>query len=206
VSEWRADARFAMRLTFGVLGVIAVVTSAIVVGDWPFLERAIALEDAPIAWLQSTLLAASAVACLQHSVVTTARRSRWCLVAAALFALALDERFMGHERLKEWIWLELFDADSLRAGRWPDLPILLYAIGGVASVTWIVREIRDRYSRCLLWAAIGCGTVALIIDVSSQTIALQIVEELLEVLAESLFLIGLLLAPVTTGQDARPST
>jgi hypothetical protein len=164
--------------------------AAIVVAEWPFVERAIALEDAPLAWLQSTLLAASAAICLCHAVLTG--RAGWHVVAAALFALALDERFMGHERLKEWIWLELFDGDWNRAGRWPDVPILLEGVIGAGAIWWIVRGTGRGHPSRLLWSALAVGAVALIIDVASQSIAVQIWEELLELIAETLFLAALL--------------
>lgn len=188
------DAANAIPLAAALLAIVAAVTLVIILAEWPWIERAIALEDAPIAWFQSTLIAASAVVSLCHATLDRGRPRTWYVVAAALFMLAIDERFMGHERLKEWIWVQMFDGDVNRAGRWPDVPILFYAIGGAATVAWIARAVRSRFAARLIWSAITVGTVALVMDVTSQSIALQIWEELLELLAEALFFIGLLTA------------
>jgi hypothetical protein len=180
----------AVRLTIAMLTIVFTITIAVVFAEWPFIERAIALEDAPIAWLQSTLIVASAVTCLCRGIMSG--RPAWNAIAAALLVLALDERFMGHERLKEWIWLEFFDADWSRAGRWPDVPMLFVAAVGAAVVTWITREIPAGYPAGLMWAALAAGAAALAMDVVWQTLEMQLWEELLELLAETLFFTSLL--------------
>jgi hypothetical protein len=180
------------RLTLAILLVVGGVTAGILLINWPFVERAIALEDAPIAWLQTTAIAASAVACLCHGLLDDRRRTGWFLVALALFAMALDERFMGHERLKEWIWAEVFDGDRVRMGVWGDMPIAAYGVGGAAVVSWIVRGATNRYAATLLWSAIAAGAAALILDIAANSLWIQVWEELLELLAETLFLIALL--------------
>jgi hypothetical protein len=178
-------------LAVAILLIVAAVTLVIVLGEWPFVERAIALEDAPIAWLQSTLLAASAVTCLCHSLLS--RRSAWYAIAGVLFVLALDERFMGHERVQEWVWLNVFDGDSERAGRWPNVPTLIEAAVVAASVTWLARQSPSGFPLVLIRSALAIGAGAVAMDFFSDNVGLQIVEELLELLAETLFFIGLLL-------------
>jgi hypothetical protein len=188
----------AVWLTLGILAVVTLVAAAIVLSDWPFVERAIALEDAPIAWLQTSLIAASAVVCLCRAIIHGDRRAGWYVVAAALFALALDERFMGHEQLKEWIWLNVFDGDRARMGHWGDAPVVLYGVGGAAVVLWMMRRGARGYPALLLWAAIAVAGCAIALDVVATSIWSQIWEELLELLAETLFFVSLLLSLAPT--------
>jgi hypothetical protein len=182
------------KLAAGVVVVIATVAIAIIWLNWPWLELAVGVEEAPIAWLQSTVLAGSAVACLAHALTRSRGTLGWSLSAVGLFALALDERFMGHERLKEWIWLEIFDGDVRRLWIWGDLPILVNGAVGLAVAIWIVRQTRDRHATRLIVTAAAIAAAALAMDLASRSLWLQVWEELLELTAESCFLAAVLVS------------
>jgi len=159
------------------------------------------VEEAPIAWLQSTVLAAGAVGCLAHGLIGSRGTLGWSLSAMGLFALALDERFMGHERLKEWIWLEIFDGDVRRLWIWGDLPILIDGSIALAAAVWIVRQTRSRAAAVFLAIAAGLGAVAVVMDLATTSLSVQMWEELIELAAESCFLAATLVSlPTPTGQ------
>jgi hypothetical protein len=181
-------------LTAGVIAVIAIVTGAILVLHWPWLELAFAAEHAPIAWVQSTVLAASAVACLAHALTRSRGTRGWSLSAMGLFALALDERFMGHERLKEWIWLEIFDGDVRRLWIWGDLPVLVNGLIALGAAIWIVRQTRSRAAALWIALAVLLGAVALAMDLATTSLTVQTWEELVELAAESCFLAATLVS------------
>lgn len=185
--------------------VIATVTAAIVWLNWPWLELAFGVEDAPIAWVQSTVLAASAVACLAHALTRARGTIGWSLSAAGLFALALDERFMGHERLKEWIWLEIFDGDVDRLWIWGDVPIVVNGLIALTAALWIARATRCVAAVIWLCVATTFGAIAVAMDLATTSIVVQVWEELIELTAESCFLVAVLvslpaLAPSSRGE------
>jgi hypothetical protein len=188
-----------------VLIVIAAVTAAITWLNWPWLELAFGVEDAPIAWLQSSVLAGSAVGCLAHALTRSRGTPGWSMSAVGLVALALDERFMGHERLKEWIWIEVFDGDVQRLWIWGDLPLLVSGAIGLAVAIWIVRQTRDRYATILMVTGVSIAGAALAMDLASRSLWLQVWEKLLELTAESCFLAAVLvslptLSPSSSGK------
>ena len=182
------------KLAAGVLVVIATVTTAIVWLNWPWLELAFGVEEAPIAWLQSIVLAASAVACLAHALTRSRGTLGWSLSALGLFALALDERFMGHERLKEWIWLEIFEGDVKRLWLWGDLPIVVNAAIALTAAFWVARATRSVAAVIWLCAAATFGAIAVAMDLATTSIVVQVWEELIELTAESCFLAAVLVA------------
>ena len=182
------------KLAAGVVAVIATVTAAIVWLNWPWLELAVGVEQAPIAWLQSTVLAASAVACLAHAATRSRGTLGWSLAAVGLFTLALDERFMGHERLKEWIWLEIFDGDADRLWIWGDAPMLVNGAIAAAAAVWIARETRSVIAVIWLGIAATFGAIAVAMDLATTSIVVQVWEELIELTAESCFLVAVLVS------------
>jgi len=170
------------------------VTSAILALNWPWLELAFGVEEAPIAWLQSTVLAAGAIGCLAHGLTRLRGTLGWSLSALGLFALALDERFMGHERLKEWIWSEIFDGDAGRLWLWGDAPILVNGAIALAAAAWVVRETRSRAATVWIAGAAVLGAAALAMDFASTSLSVQVWEELIELTAESCFLAAVLVS------------
>jgi hypothetical protein len=107
----RSRARLVLALT--VVGLLAPV--ALAVARYPSWWAWIALESTPMTWLQSVALVVAAVGALlvahvltllQRATSATAAPSgarTWLLLAAGFGALAFDERFALHERVRDRI-------------------------------------------------------------------------------------------------------
>lgn len=158
---------------------------------WPHWGLAFATEDAPLAWWQAALLIANASVAGALATVHGAVGSRrsavrgWTLMALALVAAALDERFMAHEAVQDWLQYDLGVAR-----RWAQGVILAYAVGGAVLLRLVWAESGTALRRWTL-AALLAGGGAIALDLAFDTIAMQIVEEWLEALAETLLLAGL---------------
>lgn len=173
-----------------ICAIFTAIVSAICYFWWPHLGLGLAAEHAPLAWLQASLLVACAVVAGLRSALDTGRSAVcWAVLAMLLTAAALDERFMGHERIQDWL------AEGVAAG-WPGGERLVqgvtavYAIGGFALLAWLRYTVSEP---AWLWcrAAILVGTVAIGLDLAFDAIGPQIFEELLEAVAETLMLCGL---------------
>ncbi len=193
-------------LVAGVLLGLALLMAAMIVAHWPWLEQAVATEDAPLAWLQSSLLWSAATLALLLALAERAGQRGWAGLALMLACLALDERFMGHERLKDWLLFHAFDGDPQRMGLWGDAPMLGYGIGGLLVLAWLRRQRWPRPALRLMVAAVlvGCGALAL--DLFGRTLAWQALEECGEALAEALFCCGLLLRAQGLLAQVQPSS
>ncbi len=158
---------------------------------WPHWGLAFATEDAPLGWWQAALLvanasAAAALACVLAAVGNRSRAVRcWTLLALGMVFAALDERFMAHEAVQDWLQFDLGLPHS-----WAQCVILAYALGGVVLLYVVWVEGSTSLRRWTL-AALVAGGVAIALDLAFDTIAMQIVEEWLEALAETLLLAGL---------------
>lgn len=158
---------------------------------WPHWGLAFATEDAPLAWWQAALLvanasAAGALACVHAAVGGRPRAVRgWALLALGMVFAALDERFMAHEAVQDWL-----EFDLGWPHRWAQGVILAYALGGIALLYTVWTE-GSRTLRRWTVAALLAGGAAIALDLAFDTIAVQIVEEWLEALAETLLLAGL---------------
>ena len=158
---------------------------------WPHWGLAFAVEDAPLAWWQAALLganasAAGALACVHAAVGSRSSAARrWTLLTFGLVFAALDERFMAHEVVQDGLQFDLGLPQH-----WAQGVILIYALGGAAllKAAWI-----ESSSSLRRWtvAALLAGGAAIGLDLAFDTIAMQITEELLEALAETLLLAGL---------------
>ncbi len=173
-----------------ICSIVTAVIAAICYAWWPDLGLALAAELAPLAWLQACLLVACAVAAGLRAAMDRGRSAAaWTVLAMLLVAAALDERFMGHEQLQDWL------ADGIASG-WPDGTRLVqgvtagYGIAGVALLVWLRRAAS---APAWLWCrfAIIVGLVAIGFDLAFDAIGPQIIEELLEAVAETLMLCGL---------------
>jgi hypothetical protein len=188
------------------LGVIAfVVVVAVAAGRHAVQE--LMREKSPIAWLSTMLLVGSSTMAL---VLWMGGRGRagFAWLSAALVLAALDERFMFHERLKHQLLAHVFDYHREAMGHWGDAPMALVPLVG-AGLIWVLRgELRGRLVRGLLVAAFTAGVVAIALDIATEAPVAQAVEEVLEVVAEALFLLALL-ARVEAGrpltEPARPA-
>lgn len=165
----------------------------------PFWELALRSDKAPLAWLSSALLLASAAlawAALAQRKLSRAHAAAWVV---ALVWLALDEQFIYHEYWKhhcaEWTsWCA-----RARPGHvhWlGDAPMALVGIVGVWMMVTLYRVVPSRIVRGHLMAALIVGLVlALGTHFAHLSGALPTAigrwEELFEVLAEALFLCAL---------------
>lgn len=115
----------AMKLVTGLLALVSLIVDAMVWGFWgeagPDLFHVLGTEDSPKTWISSSLLVASGTAAALVGAQNALRSARygWYLIALGLLGMAADDRFMGHERLKEWLfwgglsrWLEDSDKNS----------------------------------------------------------------------------------------------
>jgi hypothetical protein len=158
---------------------------------WPHWGLAFAVEDAPLGWWQTVLLganatAAGALACVHAAVGSRASAARrWTLLAIAMVFATLDERFMAHEAVQDWLQ---FDLGLPRA--WAQGVILVYGLGGLMLLRTVWLESSAALRRWTVAALLG-GGAAIALDLAFDSIAMQIVEEGLEALAETLLLAGL---------------
>lgn len=158
---------------------------------WPHWGLAFAVEDAPLAWWQAALLMANASAAAALACVHAAFGSRrsavrsWTLLAIALVGAALDERFMAHEAVQDALQ---FDLGLPRS--WAQGVIVVYGLGGLALLRMVWTESSSAL-RGWTVAALLAGGTAIGLDLAFDSIATQIVEELLEAGAETLLLAGL---------------
>jgi hypothetical protein len=169
------------RHTAVVLAAVIIFVGAAVVGEWPWWEYAFLSDDSPLAWLSSALLFANAAVALMLTVMRLLPGSLGALVTMALSFLATDEQFLLHERWQETV-----------GGVLAFVPTILVGVGGVACLLWLRAVIRSRAALVLLACGVAVGIVGLWIDLGSPPSFLSRTEELYEVLAETLFLCGLL--------------
>ncbi len=157
--------------------------------SWPDLEISLALEQSPLGWLQAAFLVACAAVAGALACQSEGRDAvGWCLIALAALAAALDERFMGHERVQEWLyygWLQDVE-DGLR---WAQSVIAVYGLAGFVLLGWLWQRI-DAQSRRWCLAAVLVGLAAVAMDLAFETVTAQMVEEVLEYLSEVLLLAG----------------
>lgn len=156
------------------------------------IEAMLADELSPIAWLTSLLL--GMVACVAASRAVAGDEIRlWRFGALAAMALAasLDEWFMGHERLKEYLLWRFLDGSNGSLAFVADLPLLVVAVVGGLVVLPIFRS--GRRSLKFLWlVSFSLALVAMFFDIAMPLHPWQYIEEVIEPLSVALFLSGLL--------------
>jgi len=188
-----------------ILSISTAITAGIVYAWSPHLAQALALEESPIAWLQSSLLVACACAAGFRAMMTPPAEAvqklrgplPWAALALLLVLAALDERFMFHERVQDFILFELLGGDpSLK--RLSQAAILAYAVAGVGVVLWLRQAMSAPAWRwCRAGIAVGFAGIAM--DATFDSVSVQVFEELLEAGAETLFLCGLFMEASTQG-------
>jgi hypothetical protein len=183
-----------LRVTASIITIVGLMLAGIVWLEYPYLARAIAFEDSPITWLQTSTLVASATMCLPLATVDVKSGrggGMWYLIAGLLLIAAIDERFMLHETTARWMLRHYFGGDVRRMGRLGSAPMIGYPIVGALVFAWIWRA-----ARCARWwmlAAILVGVTAITLDIATDAMTEQIIEELCELLAETLFLCALVI-------------
>lgn len=143
-----------------------------------------------MAWWQAALLianaaAAGAVATVQGALGVRRAAVAWGVLAVGMVLAALDERFMAHEAVQDWLVFDLGVGRSLAQG-----VILVYALGGLALLH-TVWTLGSPPLRRWAFAALLAGGAAIGMDLAFNTIGMQVFEEWLEALAETLLLAGL---------------
>jgi hypothetical protein len=104
-----------------------------------------------------------------------------------LVSAALDDRFMGHERVQAWIAHHWGD-DVMRLAQ---CLLLLYILPALLGLRWLRRALHPHNWR---WcrAAGAVGVLALLLDAAFTSPVPGVLEETLEYAAEALMLTALL--------------
>ena len=164
----------------------AIVLSAVVLfmaiataAEWPWWEYAFLSDGSPVAWLSGALLAANAAVALNLTITRALPRGLGYVLSIAIALLALDEQFQLHERVKAYT----------SAG---DLPTFAVGVGGVVFAAALAKSIRSGAARGLIAGAILTGLFALWVDLGRPPATIARLEEAFEVIAEGLFLCGLI--------------
>jgi hypothetical protein len=163
------------------LGVLWLVVPLLLAGArWPSWWSWIAPEQSPMTWLQSVvLMLAAAVSLLIAHVIamageppasgtSTARdRTAWWVLAAGFGALAVDERFALHERVRDGVLaprdITVPFLPWVAAG---DFLLLMAALVGLALLPMVWRALAvDAAARTAL--AVGVGLAALAVGMDS---------------------------------------
>jgi hypothetical protein len=126
------------------------------------------------------------------SCINPQYRTGWLVAGTALICGALDERFMGHEQLKDWLLYEVFNGSQPAMGWLGDAPMLVYPLAGICLLIWIWKVFGPSVSRKLVIGAVAVGSVAIAMDIATTNLSWQVLEECLEALAETLFLSALI--------------
>jgi hypothetical protein len=169
--------------------------------EWPWWEYAFFSDGSAVAWLSSALLMANAAVALAVTLMRALPSITGAGLSAALAILAIDEQFQLHEQINA----------ALGTSRFRDAPTLLVGTGTVVLFALFWRGLVTRTTRVLFAIAVIIGVFALWVDLGSPPEIVGPLEEGFEVLAESLFLCGLLeLARTASGHkreetvDSRP--
>ncbi|PTT75926.1 hypothetical protein DBR42_27905 [Pelomonas sp. HMWF004] len=160
----------------------------------PVWERAFRSDASPVSWLSSALLLTLAIMSLRLAADGGLPRGLGGWMAAAMFLLALDEQFMGHElwkyRCEAWTALCRFEVVR-------ELPMLGVGAVGTLTVWALHRSMRTPLSRRLLWAGLAMGLWAIAVDQVPMPYPIAELEEGFEVLAEALVLAAFVSLPAS---------
>jgi len=168
---------------------------------WPSYWIWIAPEESPMTWLESVVLVLSSATCLLAVYVTrlasgprvgSRRRdpaTAWAVLAWGFAALAFDERFSVHERVRDGY----LAPNGVRIPLLPwvaagDFLLLLVALVGLAVLPLVWRCFRgDRLAAWLMLGGMGLALVAVgmdSIDPSTWTVGQERVQQSLEEVVE----------------------
>lgn len=115
-------------------------------------------ENSVATWLSTALLIFSAALCYFMSIISHWRP--WLLLAGFFLLLAVDERFMLHERVKEWI---IF-SNGTNSRLLQEMPVFFGTGIGLGAAFFLWREMRW-LNRALIIAGVFCGSMSVLIDV-----------------------------------------
>jgi len=157
-----------------------------------FPVKVIGGEDSVGTWMSDALLIFMAASCLFISM--NRRWYPWLLFAAFFMFLALDERFMFHEQLKQRI---LFSFVTIQLSRWVyELPVIIGAMVGI-GLSFVLWRFLPASGRMLLPCVVALGATSVAIDVIGAGV---LWEESCKLMAELLMACTLLL---TTESDRK---
>jgi uncharacterized protein with PQ loop repeat len=178
-----------------------------VAAQWPQYWKWIATEDTPMTTLQVAVMYTIALVCwsiagLNHLRFNAARSIRWLVLGSSFFWFALDDRFAIHERIR----------DSFLAPKGVVIPFLPIAPGdfilpfymavGLLTLKWLLpifqenKTIRNRFLAGIAVSALVITVDAYDIhrlDMNAERLE-QTVEEVGELIAQTLFLQGSIFA------------
>ncbi|WP_157087121.1 hypothetical protein [Piscicoccus intestinalis] len=185
------SARVRVLLAFVLFWVVS--TALLLVAGRDSWWRYIALEQSPMTWLQSVVLVLTAAASLQVAVLVRRLQlpigASWALLSFGFAALAFDERFAIHERVRD----RILAPSGVRIPFLPwvgpgDFLMILLAVAGLAVLPLLWRGYRgDAWARTALLVGIGLALVAVAmdsIDPESMALTLERVEQTAEEVVE----------------------
>lgn len=180
-------------LVVGALVVWLLAPALLAGARWPSWWAWIASEQTPMTWLQSVNLVLAAAGSLLLAAVTAQVGDRhlrtWLAFAAGLSALAFDERFAIHERIRDGFL-------APRGVRVPFLPwvgpgdflLLGVAVVGLVVLPFVWRALAtDRAARVALVVGVGLAAVAVAsdsVDPARWSVAAERLEQSLEEVVE----------------------
>ena len=177
--------------TTAIVGFVVTVMGAAAWTSLPWWEYAFLSDDSAVSWLSSALLLANAAVALNLVLTGSLPRVLGSAIATALAAMSVDEHFVLHERFKQSVPLWMGDG-----------PTVLVGVGGIGVLILLNRSVKLLAARYLIGAAVAVGIFALWVDLGSPPPLMARLEESFEVLAEALFLSGLLEVSRTQVQSA----
>ena len=152
---------------------------------WPRWWDEIAPEQTAMTWLQSVVLILIAAGCALVSTARAGEARSWLMLSAGFAALAVDERFALHERLRDQVLAPADVAVPFLPWVAPgDFMLLACAVAGLLLVPRVARCFRsDRGAWLAFLTSIGCAAAAVAvdsIDPATWTLAQERVQQSLE--------------------------
>jgi hypothetical protein len=178
-----------------------------VAAQWPQYWKWIATEDTPMTTLQVAVMYTIALvswanAGLQHLRFNAAKSSRWLVLGCSFFWFALDDRFAIHERIRDSFLAPRHVTITFLPIAAGDFVLLFYMAVGLLTLKWLLpifRETKTIRNRFLAGIAVSVLVVTVDaydihrLDINAERLE-QTVEEVFELIAQTLFLQGAIIA------------
>ena len=184
-----------------------------IVGRWPEYWKWIAAEDTPMTSLEVTVMYTTALVCWGAAATAALRDHlgdvrRWLYLGSGFLWLCLDDRFALHERIRDRILIPHDVRIPLLPVGPGDFILLIYMAIGLASLRWLLPLWQaHRGARRRFIAGVAVAAFAILLDaydIHDTSLAFQrfeqTLEECLELIAQVLFLQGVLVAWLETIQ------
>lgn len=182
------------RLVAGLIVVGVLAPLLLAAARWPSYWLWIASEQTPMTWLQSVVLVLAAAAALLVAMLLRLRnadrpeRLLWLVLAAGFAALAVDERFALHERIRDGFLAPRGVRIPLPWVAPGDFLVLLIALSGLALLPRVLRALTpDRSARRLFVLGVVLASAAVAadsIDPSTWSVAAERLQQSLEEVVE----------------------